>query len=82
MPTLIQLDISSIDLNFWGGPFVPAGGLAPSFGPSLYDNATGTVDLSTPALLDSVDIRGSLPASLALLGRGLAGRGCSRRRQP
>ncbi|MDP2832787.1 MAG: PEP-CTERM sorting domain-containing protein [Pseudomonadota bacterium] len=58
-----QLDISSIDLDFWGGPFVPNGGLAPSFRLSLYDNPTGAVGLTTPTLLDSVDITGALSAS-------------------
>lgn len=53
-----QLDISSIDLNFWGGPFVPLGGLAPSFRLSLYDNPTGTPNVGTSTLLDSVDITG------------------------
>lgn len=58
-----QLDISSIDLNFWGGPFVPSGGLAPSFRLSLYDNPTGAVGLTTPTLLDSAVITGALSAS-------------------
>lgn len=53
-----QLDISSIDLNFWGGPFVPQGGLAPVFRLSLYDNPTGTPNVGTSTLLDSVDITG------------------------
>jgi len=58
-----QLDVSSIDLNFWGGRFVPNGGLAPSFRLSLYDNPTGAVGLGTSTLLDSVDIAGALSAS-------------------
>lgn len=58
-----QLDVSSIDLNFWGGPFVPSGGLAPSFRLSLYDNPTGAVGLTTATLLDSADITGALSAS-------------------
>jgi len=57
-----QLDISSIDLDFWGGPFVPTGGLAPTFRLSLYDNPTGAVGLATPTLLDSIDIAGALSA--------------------
>lgn len=57
-----QLDISSIDLNFWGGPFVPSGGLAPTFRLSLYDNPSGAVGLGTPTLLDSIDITGALSA--------------------
>lgn len=58
-----QLDISSIDLNFWGGPFVPNGGLAPQFRFSLYDNPTGAVGLGGGTLLDSADITGALSAS-------------------
>lgn len=58
-----QVDVSSIDLNFWGGPFVPLGGQAPSFRFSLYDNPTGQVGLGTGALLDFVDITGVLSAS-------------------
>jgi len=58
-----QLDVSSIDLNFWGGRFVPNGGLAPTFRLSLYDNPTGAVGLTTPNLLDFADIAGTLSAS-------------------
>ncbi len=58
-----QLDISSIDLNFWGGPFVPQGGLAPSFRLSLYDNPLGTPNVGTSTLLDSVEITGLASAA-------------------
>ena len=58
-----QLDISSIDLNFWGGRFVPTGGLAPSFRLSLYDNPTGVANVGTATLLDSVDITGVLSSA-------------------
>jgi hypothetical protein len=58
-----QLDISSIDLNFWGGQFVPQGGLAPSFRLSLYDNPSGTPNVGTSTLLDSVDITGLLSSA-------------------
>jgi hypothetical protein len=59
-----QLDISSIDLNFWGGPFVPTGGIAPQFRISLYDNPTGAVGLNgNGTLLSQVDITGALSAS-------------------
>lgn len=40
-----RFDISSIDLDRWGGPFVPAGGAAPSFRVSLFDNPGGGVGL-------------------------------------
>ncbi len=53
-----QLDISSIDLDRWGGAFVPAGAV-PSFRLSLYDNPSGAVGLGSGGLLDSVDIVGS-----------------------
>lgn len=52
-----QLDISSIDLDFWGGPFVPRGAV-PSFRLSLYDNPTGAPNVGTATLLDEVDIVG------------------------
>lgn len=48
------LDISSIDLDRFGGPFVPTGGAAPTFRFSLYDNPSGTTGLSgNSMLLDS-----------------------------
>lgn len=57
----VQLDISSIDLNFWGGPFVPLGGLAPQFRLSLYDNPTGTNGLwGNGTLLSSAVISGAV----------------------
>ena len=53
------LDISSIDLDRFGGPFVPAGGLAPVFKFSLYDNPSGTTGLSgNGVLLDSATATG------------------------
>lgn len=58
-----SMDISSIDLDRFGGPFVPAGGLAPSFRLSLFDNPTGATDLGLGALLSSVDIAGTASAS-------------------
>jgi len=58
-----QLDVSSIDLDFWGGPFVPTGGLAPAFRLSLYDNPTGVANVGTATLLDSVDITGALSSA-------------------
>lgn len=52
-----QLDISSIDLDRWGGPFTATGAL-PSFRLSLYDNPAGAVGLGSGALLDFEDIVG------------------------
>jgi PEP-CTERM motif len=54
-----QLDISSIDLSTFGGPFVPVGGLAPIFRLSLFDNPGGGVGLGSGTLLDSADITGT-----------------------
>jgi hypothetical protein len=45
------LDISSIDLDRFGGPFVPQGGLAPVFAFSLFDNPSGTTGLSGNGVL-------------------------------
>ncbi|MFO1267311.1 MAG: PEP-CTERM sorting domain-containing protein [Rubrivivax sp.] len=58
-----QLDISSIDLDRWGGPFVPTGGLAPTFRISLYDNPTGATGLGGGTLLDTIDVSGLLSSS-------------------
>jgi hypothetical protein len=52
-----QLDISSIDLDRWGGPFVAAGSV-PEFRLSLYDNPGGAIGLGAGTLLDQVDITG------------------------
>lgn len=53
-----QFDISSIDLDTWGGPFVPAGGVAPVFKLSLFDNPSGANNIDGPGLLSSVIITG------------------------
>jgi MYXO-CTERM domain-containing protein len=53
-----QLDISSIDLNAWGGPFQPAQGTVPTFRLTLYDNASGAAGLGTGSVLDTADITG------------------------
>lgn len=55
-----QLDISSIDLDRWSGPFVPTGGLAPTFRLSLFDNPSGVVGLGAGSPLDFIDITGLL----------------------
>lgn len=48
-----QIDISSIDLDRFNGPFVPTGGAAPEFRFSLFDNPLGTNNVGTGTLLDS-----------------------------
>jgi hypothetical protein len=53
------MTISSIDLDRFGGPFVPAGGAAPVFQISLFDNPSGTTGLSgNGTLLDSATVTG------------------------
>lgn len=55
------LDISSIDLDRFGGPFVPAVGAAPVFKFSLFDNPSGTIGLSgNSLLLDSATATGTV----------------------
>lgn len=56
----VQLDISSIDLDRWGGPFVPAGGLAPIFRLSLFDNPSGASGLGGGAALSFIDVTGNV----------------------
>lgn len=56
-----SLDISSIDLDRFGGPFVPVGGAAPVFRFSLFDNPSGTTGLSgNGVLLDSGTATGTV----------------------
>ncbi|MEO5685866.1 MAG: PEP-CTERM sorting domain-containing protein [Burkholderiaceae bacterium] len=53
------LDISSIDLDRFGGPFVPTGGTAPVFQFSLFDNPSGATNQSgNGVLLDSATATG------------------------
>ena len=52
-----KLDISSIDLNNFGGPFFD--GNPPSFLLSLYDNPSGAIGLGTGTLLSSATIVGA-----------------------
>jgi hypothetical protein len=53
-----KLDISSIDLDTFGGPFFD--GKAPTFKFSLYDNPSGAVGLGGGTLLSSVTQTGTL----------------------
>jgi len=57
-----QMDVSSIDLNNFGGPFVPVGGLAPVFRFSLFDNPGGGTGVSGGTLLSFADVTGTATA--------------------
>lgn len=58
------LDISSIDLDRWSGPFNPPSGAVPSFIIRLYDNPSGVPGTNgNGVLLDSVQITGAASAS-------------------
>ena len=63
-----RMDISSIDLDRFGGPFVPPGGLAPVFRFRLFDNPGGAPGVGTGTPLDFVDVTGLLnPSKTSLL---------------
>ncbi|MDO9596159.1 MAG: PEP-CTERM sorting domain-containing protein [Azoarcus sp.] len=55
-----RLNVSSIDLDRWSGPFVPTGGVAPVFRLSLFDNPSGAngVGGGGLVLLDTYTITG------------------------
>lgn len=60
----LRMDISSIDLNTLGGPFVPAGGLAPTFTFRLFDNPGGATTVGgNGVLLDSESRTGTSTAT-------------------
>jgi hypothetical protein len=52
-----SLDISSIDLSGWGGPFVPSGAV-PLFEFTLYDNPSAATGLGSGTILDSLQVSG------------------------
>jgi MYXO-CTERM domain-containing protein len=54
-----RLNISSIDLANFGGPYVPVGGQAPVFRVSLFDNPGGAPGLGGGTLLDTLDVTGT-----------------------
>ena len=56
-----KLDISSIDLNNFGGPFFD--GKPPTFLLSLYDNPSGAIGLGTGTLLSSATVTGTIAAN-------------------
>jgi hypothetical protein len=51
----VGVDVSSIDLDRFGGPFIPAGGAAPTFRFTLFDNPGGTPGLGGGTVLDFAD---------------------------
>ena len=55
-----QFNLSSIDLDCCGKPFVPVGGAVPSVRISLYDNPTGMPGLGLGAVLASANVTGLL----------------------
>jgi hypothetical protein len=59
----LQIDISGIDLDRFGGPFVPAGGFAPVYRFSLYDNPGGAPGVGSGTLLDFFDATAAFNAS-------------------
>jgi hypothetical protein len=57
-----RLDISSIDLSVFSGPFVPVTGAVPVFEFTLFDNPSGTTGLGTGAILDTLQASGTASA--------------------
>jgi hypothetical protein len=58
----VRLDISSIDLSVFSGPFVPVSGLAPVFEFTLFDNPSGTTGLGGGTILDTLQATGTSSA--------------------
>lgn len=58
-----RLDVSSIDLDRWGGPFVPLGGSAPTFRISLFDNPSGNLGIGSGDALSFIDLAGTSSAA-------------------
>jgi len=56
-----RMDISSIDLSVFSGPFVPPGAI-PTFEFTLYDNPTGINGLGGGTILDSIQVSGTASA--------------------
>lgn len=54
----IRFDISSIDLDRWGGPYVAGGGESPTFRLSLFDNPSGNANVGSGTLLDTIVLSG------------------------
>jgi hypothetical protein len=53
------LDVSSIDLSTFGGPFVPIDGLAPVFQFTPFDNPSGAVGIGGGTILDQKTLTGT-----------------------
>jgi len=58
-----RVDISSIDLDRQGGPFVPVNGAAPLFRFRLFDNPTGALSIGAGTPLSSFDANGVIAAN-------------------
>lgn len=58
----VSLNISSIDLSVFGGPFVPVGGAIPVFEFTLFDNPGGLPGLGGGTILDSQQAAGTASA--------------------
>lgn len=56
-----SLDISSIDLSVFGGPFVSPGAI-PTFVFTLFDNPGGATGLGSGTILDSIQVSGTASA--------------------
>lgn len=54
-----RLDIASIDLDSWGGPFVAPGGEAPVFRISLFDNPGGAAGIGSGTVLSWANVTGT-----------------------
>lgn len=51
----LGIDLSSIDLSSYGGPYVPVG-TVPTFRFTLFDNPTGEAAVTGPRVLDYIDV--------------------------
>lgn len=58
----VGIDISSIDLSTFSGPFIPVGGEAPIFRFSLFDNPGGAPGIGSGSVLDSFELTGRASA--------------------
>ncbi|MBI1323233.1 hypothetical protein GC170_08605 [bacterium] len=54
-----RLDFSSIDVDRWGGPFVPVTGEQPTFRFTLFDNPSGATGLGSGSILSTIDVTGT-----------------------
>src|SRR5688572_5541695 len=57
-----SLDISSIDLSVFSGPFNPIGGMIPVFQFTLFDNPSGATGTGSGTILDSQQASGTASA--------------------